>query len=226
MSAPSPASAPAPADTSATVRRGGWWLVASFAAFLVGFVVVIVQGIVSGTIAAENEAAERLGVGVNELPPEVVAEIHGQPGRLEGVLIALPLVLAPVLFVLGVRAASAVAAGAERRFAVVARVLAVACAVTWIAVQVLSYLLEVENLPVQGPVTLLVTLMTAFGGGAMLALALALRAAGVARRTGVVVGVLGGLSVLACFVLPPFAPFLLAVILGVALVRTRPSVTM
>ena len=92
--------------------------------------------------------------------------------------------------------------------------------------QVLSYLLEVENLPVQGPVTLLVTLMTAFGGGAMLALALALRGLGIARRTGLVVAVLGGLTVLVCFVLPPFAPFLLAVILGVALVRTRRSVTM
>jgi hypothetical protein len=223
MSTPS---ALVPADTSATVRRGGWWLLASFGAFLAGFVVVMLQGILDGTIAAENEAAERLGVGVNELPPEVVAEIHGQPGRLEGLLIALPLVLAPVLFVIGVRAASAVATAAERRFAVVARVLAVACAVTWIAVQVLSYLLEVENLPVQGPVTLLVTLMTAFGGGAMAALALTLRPLGIARRTGAVVAVLGGLSVLTCFVLPPFAPFLLAVILGVALVRTRPSATM
>jgi hypothetical protein len=223
MSTPSVLS---PADTAATVRRGGWWLIASFTAFLVGLVVVMVQGIVTGAIAAEQEAAERLGVGVNELPPEVVAEIHGQPGRLEGVLIALPLLLAPVLFVLGVRAASSVAAASERRFAVVAVVLALACAATWIVVQVLSFLLEVEHLPVQGPVTVLVTLTSAFGGGAMVALALTLRALGIARRTGLVVAVLGGLSVLACFALPPFAPFLLAVILGVALVRTRRSATM
>ncbi len=214
-----------PTDTGA-VRRGGWWLIASFAAFLIGFVVVIGQGALDGTIAAEQEAAERLGVGVNELPPEVVAQIHGQPGALEGVLVALPLVLAPVLFVLGVYAASSVAAASERRFAVVARVLAIGCAAVAIAVQVLSFLLEVENLPVQGPITLLVTLTSAFGGGALVALVLALRPRGIARRTGVVVAVLGALSVLACFVLPPFAPFLIAVILGVALVRTRPSVTM
>lgn len=214
------------APEARTLRRAGWSLIGSLVAFLVGLTVTIVQGLLSGALTAEQEAADRLGVGVNELPPEVVAEIYGRPGWAQALLIALPFVIAPVLFVIGVRGATTPALPRHRPVALAATGLALGCAGAWTTAQVLSALLEVEQLPVQGAMPILVTLTSAFGGAALVALVVVLRARGHARRTGVVVAVLGALTVVACFTMPPFAPFLLGLVLGVPLARTRVSATM
>lgn len=220
-------------DETARLRRAGRFLVGSFVAFLLGFVAVIVSGITSGVFAAEEEAAERLGVGINELPVTELVRIYQVQNLAEIVLVTLPLVLAPVLLVLGVRRAAAVAAPRHRSLATVSTVLAAGSAAAFLFVQYLyaGVYFGLDNLPplVAQVGTLgepFVVVSAALGGAALLALVPVLRARGVARRTGIAVAVLSALTVLGCLFAPPFAPYVVAVVLGVALARTRSSATM
>lgn len=209
-----------------TLRRAGWQLIASLGAFLLGFVAVIVGGTVSGTAQAEAEAeaAQRLGVDVGELPADALASIHQDDGWMGGVLVALPFLAAPVLLVLGVRGAARVAAPRQRALGLLATVLAVGSALAWAYVQVASPFYA-ESL--QRFVFPAVMVSTALSSAAVVALVVVLRGRGAARRAGLVVGVLGALATVgAFFVVPPFAPYVLALVLGAALARTRPSTTM
>jgi hypothetical protein len=207
-----------------SLRRAGWQLIASPGAFLLGLIAAVVGGIVSGTAQAESEAAQRPGVTVAELPADVLAVIHEDDSWIAGVLVALPFLAAPVLLVLGVRSASQVATPRLRGFGLLATVLAVGSALAWAYVQVAS---PVNAESLQRFVFPAVVVSTALGSAAVVAVVVVLRGRGVARRAGLVVGVLGALATAgAFFVVPPFAPYVLALVLGTALARTRPSATM
>jgi hypothetical protein len=140
-----------------------------------------------------------------------------EPGGLATELaVALPLVAAAVLLVVGT--ATAAAASPVRPLAVGAVVAAVGCALG------IAGLLTASMLGAEALYLPLATVTTALGGAAVAALAVALRE--VAGRTGRVVAVLGVVVVLGCFVLDPVVPFVLAGVLGVPLARLGASATM
>lgn len=201
-----------------TLRRAGGWLVASGLAGVAAVAAVVTVEVAGGYADAAQQAADRRGVAVEELPPDVLAEIYGNPTWGDELLLAVPLTLVAVLFVVGMRRAAADGRGG---LAVAAVGLAVLCAVSWVGVLAGSGLVEVERLDVQRWVEALVVLTVAAGAAAVAALAVDLRGRGVARRTGAVVAVLGVLALVGCFALPPVLPFLLAGVLGAALTRTR-----
>ncbi|MGD9529786.1 hypothetical protein [Pseudonocardia sp.] len=204
---------------AAAFRRAGRWLLASAAAGLAALATVITVEVTSGTAEAAQRAADRLGVGVDELPADVVSDVYGHPTWAEELLLSVPLALVGVLFVVAVRAAVRPAGGGP--LATAATVLAGGCAAFWIGTIGLSGLVNVEALAVQHWIGPLVVLTVATGGAALAALAVLLRRCGVARRSATTVGVLGVLSVIGCFALPPVAPILFGAVAGVGLVRTR-----
>lgn len=141
-----------------------------------------------------------------------------EPGGLATELaVALPLVAAAVLLVIGT--ATAGAAAPVRPLAVGAVVAAVGCALGITGLLTASMVGGLDWLYVP-----LATVTTALGGAAVAALAAALREA--AGRTGRVVAVLGVLVLLGCFFLDPVVPFVLAGVLGVPLARFGASATM
>lgn len=143
-----------------------------------------------------------------------------EPGGLATELgVAVPLVAAAVLLVIGT--ATAAAASPSRPLAVGAVIAAVGCA---LGVTGLVMLAELGGLDVEGLYIPVATVTTALGGAAVAALAAALR--GVAGRTGTVLAVLGVVVVLGCLFLDPIVPFVLAGVLGVALARLGASATM
>lgn len=212
---------PLTAAGAAGFRRAGRLLIASFGVFLLGLIAAIVTGTASGTAQAEAEAAERLGVAVVDLPAEVLASVHAGESPVTGIAVALLLVAAAMLLVGGVRAAVHIVGRSAAGTVAVA--LAVGSASAWIYVQVASPLYSPALQPFVLPA---VIVSTGLGAAALVASVVALRGRGVARRTGIVVGVLGMLVTIGCVVVPPFAPFLLGLVLGVPLARSRPSATM
>lgn len=206
------------------LRVAGWQLLASAGAFLLALVCTAVGQLVSGVTQAEDDAAARLGTNPDQLPIEVLADIHRDDGWLPTLLVALPFVAAAVLLLLGVRTAVWTAASRRRGIEVVAVALATISALTWGYVQVASPL-YVE--PLQQFVFPAVVASTAAGCAAIVAVVVVLRARGIARRTGLAVAALGSASTLGAFtVVPPFAPYLLALVLALALVRAHASPTM
>jgi hypothetical protein len=133
--------------------------------------------------------------------------------------VAVPLVAAAVLLVIGT--ATAAAASTARPLAVGAVVAAVGCALGVTGLLTASML---GGPDLEGLYIPLATVTTALGGAAVGALAVALR--GSAGRTGTVVAVLGVVVVLGCFFLDPIVPFVLAGVLGVPLARFGASATM
>lgn len=206
-------------ERAAAFRRGGWWLLAAAAAGVAALASVIVLEVASGTAEAAQQAADRLGVGVDELPAEVVSDVYGHPAWTDELLVSVPLALVGLLFAVAVRTAVRPAGGDP--LATAATVLAGACAACWIATIGFSGLVNVEALPVQRWIGPLVVLTVATGGAALTAVAVLLRRCGVARRSAAAVGVLGVLSVIGCFALPPVAPILFGAVPGLGLVRTR-----
>ena len=146
-----------------------------------------------------------------------------EPGGVATELgVAVPLVAAAVLLVIGT--ATAAAASTARPLAVGAVVAAVGCALGVTGLVTASMLAELGGLPVEGLYIPIATVTTALGGAAVAALAAALREA--AGRTGRVVAALGVVVVLGCFFLDPIVPFVLAGVLGVRLARFGASATM
>jgi hypothetical protein len=146
-----------------------------------------------------------------------------EPGGLATELgVAVPLVAAAVLLVIGT--ATAAAASPVRPPAVGAVIAAVGCALGVTGLVTASMLAELGGLDVEGLYIPVATVTTALGGAAVAALAVALR--GVAGRTGAVLAVLGVVVVLGCLLLDPIVPFVLAGVLGVALARLGASATM
>jgi hypothetical protein len=208
-------------EEARTLRRAGGQFCASAAAFLLGLICVIVGGALSGSEQAEADAAAQRGVGINDLPADVLAAIHQGDSWIGSVLVALPLAGAAVLLVAGLRSAARGAAGRYRVAGMLATGLGCCSALAWIFVQVASPLYSTVLTPFVFPA---VIAATALGSAAMVGIVEALRGRGVALRTGRVVGVLGVLATVgAFFVVPPFAPYLLALVLSVPLARTRPS---
>jgi hypothetical protein len=145
-------------------------------------------------------------------------------GSWLGDLVALPLTVGALLLVVAtVFGARTVR---QRPLAVGAVVLAAVCALAIVGLMVVSVLIEMQQASLEGWLHPLVILACAAGGAGMAALAVAVRAAGYARRTALVVAVLGVLVLLACFVMEPIAPFVLAIVLGVSLARSTESATM
>jgi hypothetical protein len=149
-----------------------------------------------------------------------------EPGGLATELgVAVPLVAAAVLLVIGT--ATAAAASPVRPPAVGAVIAAVGCALGvtgLVTASMLAELAKLGGLDVEGLYIPVATVTTALGGAAVAALAVALR--GVAGRTGAVLAVLGVVVVLGCLLLDPIVPFVLAGVLGVALARLGASATM
>jgi hypothetical protein len=210
--------------TARAARVSGWRLLAAAGLFLFALVCAVVSQSTSGIMQAEDEAAARLGVNLNELPADVLAEIHRGESWVGAALVALPFLAAAVLLFLGIRSAARTATVRYRVTAAVATTLAALSALTWAYVQVASpFYVE----PVQRLVLPAVIASTAAGCAALGVLAIALRGSGIARRTAAVVAVLAAATTVgAFFVVPPFAPYVLAAVLAPALVRTPASPTM
>jgi hypothetical protein len=155
-----------------------------------------------------------------------VVAIFAPEGSWIGGLAGLPLVAGALLLVIAAASAAAITAPRQRSLAVGAIIAAVGCAVAVAALVVLSLLVETQQLPLEGWFLPIAIVASACGGAAIAALALALRARGFARRTALVVAVLGGVTLLGCFVIDPVAPYLLAAVLGVPLARSTASATM
>jgi MFS family permease len=207
-----------------TLRRAGRVLLWSAGVFLLGLVSIIVSGSVTGSAAAEEAAATQRGVDVNDLPVDVLAEIHRGDPWVGNVLVAIPLVAAALLLALGVSTVGRVAREGRRALTVAATVLAVAAAVAWTFVQVAGPFYSTSLHPLVLPA---VMAFTALGSAAVAAAAVVARERGAARRAGSVVVVLGVLIAIGGFVVtPPFAPFILAVVIGIPLARLRPPTTM
>ncbi|BBG02911.1 MULTISPECIES: hypothetical protein [Pseudonocardia] len=223
MSGTLPHDTPVSLDVPAA-RRGGRFLLGSFLVFAAMIVVDLVRSTLDGSLAAERTAADQLGVDPNELPPEVVARIHGEPSLLD----PMPYVLiaGATAFAVGVTVVARASGPTRRRPGAVAATAAVVCAVAWGAAQVVALLVRSAGMAVGNVLPVLVTVTCAAGGVALVALVVALRPSGVARRTGTVVAGLGVVTVAACFTLPPLVPFALGAVLGVPLAATRRSRTL
>ncbi|MEU6696954.1 hypothetical protein [Pseudonocardia sp. NPDC046786] len=206
------------------VRRGARLLVGSFAVLIAMIVVDLVRTVLDGSLAAETAAAEELGVDVNELPPEVVAQIHGEQSLLDPMPYLL--IAGAAAFAFGIATVARAVRPARRGSGAVAVTAAVVCAAAWSAAQVVALLVGVGGKAVEGWLPVLVTVTCATGGVALVALVVALRPSGVARRTGTVVAGLAGASVVASFALPPLVPFVLGAVLGAPLAVARRSSTL
>jgi hypothetical protein len=136
--------------------------------------------------------------------------------------VALPLVAGAVLLVIGT--ATAASASPTRPLTVGAVAAAAGCALGITGLVAASMLAELGGPALDGLYVPLATVTSALGGAAVAALAVAVR--GIARRTGIVVAVLGVVVVLGCLFLDPIVPFVLAGVLGVPLARSGASATM
>jgi hypothetical protein len=213
-------------------RTGGWLFIGSLAAFAAG-VATIVVGADPDYAAAEQAAADRLDVPVGSLPAAAVAQLAVDHPANGSAVVAVLLPLAMLLFSLGTLAAVGAASRGRGWLRGLAVAFGLLAPLGWFGYMLL------ESRITSGAVPPAVTLeeydtyarpaMSASGLGACLALiclVVLLRPLGIARRTGLVVVVACGLAALAAVAVgvPPILPLLLAGVLGVVLVRTRPSV--
>jgi hypothetical protein len=212
------------AGTARAARAAGSRLLGAAGLFLFALVCAVVGQSTSGIMQAEDEAAARLGVNPNALPVDVLAEIHRGESWVGAALVALPFLAGAVLLFLGVRSAARTATGRYRATAAAATALAAVSALAWAYVQVAGpFYVE----PVQRLVLPAVIASTAAGCAALGVLAIVVRGSGIARRTSAVVAALAAAATVgAFFVVPPFAPYVLAAVLAPALVRTPASPTM
>lgn len=213
------------------VRRGGWFLVGAFAAF-VAFVgtIVAIRGEVD---RAAQEAADRLGVSLGEVPAEVLAPINNQHVGMGSEVLLLCLVMVSFgLFVAGVRAVGRIGGADGRPLAVAAAVLAGIAPLCWLGIMALETAISLDDPDrraldwydaLYNP---LLTASSVVASLAMICLALVVRRAGRARRTSVVVIALSAVVVIGALVVgaPPIVPLLLGAVLGVVMIRsTRAS---
>ncbi|ONI75688.1 hypothetical protein BWI15_07605 [Kribbella sp. ALI-6-A] len=221
-------SSPVPATTTGRrLRAAGWSLIGSFVGFVVAVATMIATG--NGYDAALTEAAERRGVGLNDLPAEAIAPINRQYNDLPTGILTLCLVLLALgLFLAGVRLATWDSGGLGKASVAVAAVMPVC----WLAVYALEYSIGVEEPErwfdlYDAAYDPAIAVSSVAGSLALLGVVVVLRRAGVARRTGLVVAVLAGLTVVTAVAVgaPPVVPLLLAAIVGIVMVRTARSGT-
>jgi hypothetical protein len=215
-----------PADAR-RVRRGGWLLVVSFLMF-VGFVAAIIFD-QSGYGQAAQDAADRLGVGVNDVPAEVLAPINREYSDSVRSLVLLVWVLVVFgLFIAGLRTAAAIAGPGRRRSLRNAMTgLAALTPLCWVMVFLLDFGISVQS-PPQWVLRLYdagygaaIAANTVGGSLALMCLVVLLRPTRIARRTGVVVLALSALGTVAAVSVgaPPIVPLLLGAALGLVMIR-------
>lgn len=207
--------------------RSGWLLVTSLPVFAAG---VVAMSLNVDRFRAEQDAADRLDVSVHDLPGDVLAPIaqeHAAVG-LELAVIS-PTIIAFALFGAGIWLATRRAGG----HGALARGSAVVAGAAWLGCMALFLSLYSESdsmswvrehFPTLVKSTTAVSVIA--GCVAVIALAAHLRQLGVARRTGLVVTVVSALvAVLAPIPaaggMPPAAACLLAMVIGIAMIRTR-----
>lgn len=209
------------------LRRSGWLLVTSLPVFAAG---VVAMSLDVDRFRAEQDAADRLGVSVHDLPGDVLAPIaHEHTSVGMELAVISPTILAFVLFGAGIWLATHQAGGRGA----LSRGAAVMAGTAWVACMALfvSLTLGDDSMPwVREHFPTLVTSTTAVsviaGCVAVIALASHLRSRAVARRTGLVVtAVAVPIAVLAPIPaaggMPPAAACLLATVVGIAMLRTR-----
>lgn len=210
------------------VRRGGWLLCASFGLFVAFVVVIIVFSVEEQRV--QQEAADRLGVNINDVPARVVAPIlreHHPPLVFDLALLVL-ILASTVLFALAVWTLTGVQGRRRHPVAVAATVLAAVATLAFPLLMVLGFFLEQDPPPdwaFDAWDNLWTQSVSAFGvveSIALICLILVLRPTSLARRTGRVVMVLSGLCVLSVLVggSPPVVPLLLGAVLGGVLIRS------
>lgn len=209
------------------LRRAGWFLIGSFLGFVVFVATMIATS--NGYDAALNAAAEERGVSLNDLPAEAVAPINHEYNEIgQGVLLLVLIMLALALYIAGVRLATAVGHGVIRRVSVLAAAVMPLC---WLVIFALDYALGTDDPDrwfgfYDAAYNRAIAVSTVAGSLALLGVLVLLRRVGVARRTGLVVGALAVLTIVAAvaFGAPPVVPLLLAAIVGIVMVRTARSV--
>jgi hypothetical protein len=229
MSSTTAVQAPALSTVQKTrLRRSGWLLMASFAGFILFVATLIATG--GGYDDAVAEAAKQRGVGVNDLPAAVIAPInHEYNAAWSGLLSLLVVLLALGVYVAGVRLATTLLGnGVLGRVAVAVAAVMPVC---WVIVFALEYSIGLDHPDrwvrvydaIYDPV---IAISTVAGSLGLLGVIAALRRAGVARRTGIIVAVLTVPVMVAAiaFGAPPIVPLLLAAIVGIVMVRTARSV--
>lgn len=213
--------------TALPPRRSGWLLVASFPVFAAGVVALSVN---IDRFKAEDAAAKRLDVSVHDLPGDALGPIAQEHSSLpmEAALIA-PTIVAFALFVAGIWLATSRAGG----WGTLARTAGAVAAIGWVACMGLFLTLFANDgtLPwVRDHFPTLVKSTTAVsviaGCMAVIALASVLRGLDIARRTGLVVTAIAALVVVLAPIpaaggMPPIVSCLLAMVLGIPVIRAR-----
>jgi uncharacterized membrane protein YozB (DUF420 family) len=208
------------------LRRSGWLMIGSFIGFVL-FVATLIATGNSGYDAAVAAAAKQRGVEVNDLTAEALAPInHQYNGIWSGILPLLVVLAALCAYVVGVHLATK-GSGAVGRTAVVIAALMPVC---WLGVFLLEFGIGTDNPggwidAYDAVYDKLIALSSVAGTLALFAVILVMRRAGVARRTGVVIGLLGVLVLVAAigFGAPPIVPLLLAAIIGIVMITTARS---
>ncbi|WP_203337692.1 hypothetical protein [Nocardioides limicola] len=216
-----------PRTDAVPLRRSGWLLVASLPVFAAGVIAVSLN---TDRFRAEQDAADRLGLSVHDLPGDVLAPIAQEHTSLWLELgVISPTIIAFALFGVGIWLVTRQAGGRGA----LARGAAVVAGVAWVGCMALflSLLAEGdampwvrENFPALAKSTTAVSVIA--GCLAVIALAAHLRRLDIARRTGLVVTAVAVLvAVLAPIPaaggMPPAAACLLAMVIGIAMIRTR-----
>lgn len=204
---------------AATARRALWFFLGSFVSYLAIIVVSIVLSNPDYQTALYDKADE-LGLNQNHLPPEVMAELsRTYPDPITSlVATAVLFVLSGVLLALGVRLLGLLAF--RPALAKVAAVLAVLGGIAMAVMTFLPRLLADGSEWLAGNWWIYMGLVAAAVIASSLALilvAVAVRNAGLARRTAIVVVVLCVLTIVAQVATagaPPIVPMLLGAVLA------------
>jgi hypothetical protein len=230
------AAKPAVFVRTVSTRRAGWLLIASMLAFVVVLLYIIIGGM---DVDGEARTAARAeGSTIHTLSAEAQARIAGRHATywiISGVLALVPF----ALFALGVRELRESMRASDTANLTTAAWWAAAAAMTfWSAIGALTLglLADPDNLPplVSSVDRLLVPLTTGvavLGLVATLCAGLAFRRASIAPRMAVAVIIISGVLLVAAVVEPiatrgdtppaPIVPMLPALLLGIALLRTR-----
>lgn len=202
------------------VRAGAWGMIASFVIFAIGVLVSIAT--TGDRAKAEQAAADRLGVPIPDLPAVELAKVSEQfPPTGQDIVNVLLLVLATVVFAVAI---------ATARVGWLATALAILTPVGWLVYLLLGVTVTNGAVPPESTLALydryaLPAMAVSSTGGclAIVAIILALRSRGVARRSGTVLLVLAALGAVAAVVwgVPPVLPMLLGTILGITLIRVK-----
>ncbi len=204
------------------MRAGAWGLIASFVTFAIGVLVTI--STTGDRAQAEQEAADRLGVALPDLPAVELARVSEQfPPTDQDVVNVLLLVLATVVFAVAI---------ASARMGWIATALATLTPLGWTAYVLFGTTVTSGAVPPESSLELFdryalpaMAVSSTAGCLALIAVVLTMRSRGVVRRSGIVILVLAALGAVASVVLgvPPVLPMLLGMILGITMLRVKAS---